>query len=374
MTQPYIDADSHVLEPEDMFEKYLEPAYRDDMPIARTGYQVTANGTGFFLGMKLGSWEFSIGEDPALPTSHLADSYARYAREGFPVTSYLDAMDRTGIDYMVLYPTTSLYTTHAGSLHADVAAAYRRAYNNWLHDFCSDGDQRLVGAGAVDLRDPEAAAREAERCVKDLGFKAIVINPAPAGAVRMSDPECDRLWATLVDLDVPLALHCAAFNGSDPIFEDYFPRLPEVAGPVAFTIGNMIASATLITGGVLDRHPTLRVVHLECGAGWAVHWPYRLKASVMGASKNAPSAGRHPVDIFREQCFVSADPDDPDIEHLIDVLGNADSIVVGSDFGHPEGWQYGQAPEKIVALDGVSDESKHKIMWENPSRLYGIGV
>ena len=157
-------------------------------------------------------------------------------------------MDRTGIDYMVLYPTTSLYTTHAGSLHADVAAVYRRAYNNWLHDFCSDGDQRLVGAGAVDLRDPDAAAREAERCVKDLGFKAIVVDPAPAGAVRMSDPECDRLWATLVDLDVPLVLDCAVFNGSGSDLRGLLPAsAPKSPARSVFTIGNIIASATLIT-------------------------------------------------------------------------------------------------------------------------------
>src|SRR5205809_647934 len=84
-----------------------------------------------------------------------------------PAEMYHLAMERTGIDYMVVYPSVGLLAVTVPKLAADTAAAYRRAYNNWLHDFCSAAGGRVFGAASVDLRNAEEAAREARRCVKE---------------------------------------------------------------------------------------------------------------------------------------------------------------------------------------------------------------
>jgi predicted TIM-barrel fold metal-dependent hydrolase len=264
----FIDTDSHVIEPDDIWDKYLDPKYRADAPRTRVGYKNGEEGFGFFNDVTVGGVNMPFGSYGHLSVMpDLGEIYDEYARAGFPARSYVDAMDKTGIDYMVLYPTAGLYTNQAPDTKADAAAAYRRAYNDWLHDFCSEGDRRLIGAGAIDLRDPEAAAKEAARCVKDLGFKAIMLNPAPVGQYRLYSPEMDRLWATIQDLDVPVGIHCGALNASDPFLYDYFPDLLYAQGVSAFAIGNMIACASMIIGGVLERHPKLRVAHLEAGSG-----------------------------------------------------------------------------------------------------------
>jgi predicted TIM-barrel fold metal-dependent hydrolase len=392
----FIDSDAHVIEPRDMFERYLEPKYRAQMPVAWADYQGEPLAFGFEIRVPKpsgGEYVMPFGNDPltgrnridmhsrlasfdggarvALPGHD--EAYAEFARQGFPPEMYALAMDRSGIDYMVVYPTSGLLTTAVPDLPADTATAYRRAYNNWLHDFCAAAGDRVLGTAAVDLRDAEEAAREARRCVKEFDFKAVYINPVPVGEHRLYDDFYEPLWNTLEDLDVPLAIHTGTGNAADQMLYHYLPRLRTAQTTVAFTIGNMLACTALIMGGVLEQHPRLRVVHLESGAGWVPFWLDRLAASVQGGLRglDIPGLTMHPVEYFQRQCFISADQDDPGIKHVIASLGD-DNIVTATDFGHPEGRRYTVAAQEILELPDVSLVSKKKMMWDNALRLYPI--
>jgi predicted TIM-barrel fold metal-dependent hydrolase len=274
---------------------------------------------------------------------------------------------------MVVYPSVGLLSTAATELAPDAAAAIRRAYNDWLHDFCSQTGGRVFGAASVDLRDAEEAAREARRCVNEFGFKAVHVNPVPVGKHRLYDSFYEPLWNALEDLDVPLAVHTGAGVAADQMLYYYLPGLRTAQVTVAFTIGNMLASTALIMGGVLERHPRLRVVHLESGAGWVPFWLDRLAASVQGGFRglDIPGLKLSPIEYFRRQCFISADPDDPFIKQAIEMIGDG-NIVTATDFAHPEGRRYESAVKEILELPGVSLESKRKIMWDNALRLYPI--
>ena len=231
-----IDSDAHVLEPADMFEKYLEPEFRSPLPIAWSGYAGEPLAFGFKLVIpsaaggeyvmpfgrdpmnderrsRFGGFAFDEGEPVTLPGHD--EAYLDFARKGFAPEIYSMAMERTGIDYMVVYPTVGLLTTAVPNLAADAAAAYRRAYNNWLHDFCSEAGGRVFGAASVDLRDAEEAAREARRCVNQFGFKAVHINPVPVGNHRLYDSFYEPLWNALEELDVPLAIHTGTGTAAD---------------------------------------------------------------------------------------------------------------------------------------------------------------
>jgi predicted TIM-barrel fold metal-dependent hydrolase len=393
---PFIDSDAHVIEPPDMFEKYLEPKFRDRLPYAWAGYQGEPLAFGFELRIPApggGEYVMPFGRDPLTGKnaidahSHFAsleagaritlpgqdEAYAEFARQGFPPEMYKVAMEQTGIDYMVVYPSVGLLATAVPNLEADRAAAYRRAYNNWLHDFCSATGGRVFGAASVDLRDAEEAAREARRCVKDFDFKAVHINPVPVCEHRLYDDFYEPLWNALEDLNVPLAIHTGTGTAADEMLYYYLPRLRTAQTTVAFTMGNMLACTALIMGGVLERHPKLKVVYLESGAGWVPFWLDRLAASVQGGFRGLeiPGLKLHPMDYFKRQCFISADPDDPGIPQVISYLGD-DNIVTATDFGHPEGRHYAVAVKAMMELPGVSLESKKKIMWDNALRLYPI--
>jgi uncharacterized protein len=390
----FIDSDAHVLEPADMFERYLEPDFRSPMPVAWSDYRGEPLAFGFKLEIpsptgerhvmpfgrdplnaernaRNGGISFDAGARVALPGHD--EAYTDFARKGFAPETYPLAMDRTGIDYMVVYPTVGLLSTAVPDLAPETAAAYRRAYNNWLHDFCASAGGRVFGAASVDLRDAMEAAREARRCVKDFGFKAVHINPVPVGRHRLYDTFYEPLWSMLEELNVPLAIHTGTGTAADDMLYHYLPGLRTAQTTVAFTIGNMLACTALIMGGVLERHPRLRVVHLESGAGWVPFWLDRLAASVQGGFRGLeiPGLKMSPIDYFRRQCYISADPDDPGIKQVIDALGD-ENIVTATDFAHPEGRRYARAVQELLELRGVSADSKRKIMWDNALRLYPI--
>ena len=142
----------------------------------------------------------------------------------------------------------------------------------------------------------------------------------------------------------------------------------------AFVLGNMIACAALIMGGVLERHPRLRVVHLESGAGWAAFWLERLASGVQGGFRGleVPGLKLSPIEYFKRQCYISCDQDDPEIKHVLETLGD-NNIVLSTDFGHPEGRRYIDAAREFVETD-IAEESKRKIMWDNGVRLYDIDI
>jgi uncharacterized protein len=367
----YIDADSHVLEPADMWEKYLEPKFRRFAPSHAVGYR--GDPPGFFLQIRIGGTLMPTFQMPDLvQMPGLEESYGDYMRRGFGPDCYQTALERTGMDYMVVYPTIGLYATAVPGLSPAVAAAYRRAYNNWLYDFCKGAGPRLIGVGSVDLRDPNEAANEARRCVRELGMRAVTFNPEPVNDTALHDRFYDPLWQAVSELGVPLGVHVAGGTALHQVGMDYFPQWSDGRGLCAFTIGNMIACLSFVGGGILERFPDLKVAFLESGAGWPAFWLERIQAGVQGANRGGKVAGlsKSPIEYFQRQCYISADPDDPGIAQVAAVLGD-DNIVTATDFGHMEGKGYIHALDEILALE-LPPDTKRKIMWDNAARLYNL--
>lgn len=380
----YVDSDAHILEPEDLWDRYLEPEFQANAP--RTVVEwISAEEHGLpqaIDGLAYHQETHVAGESmPAFDTGYpikgafqmpgCADVYDEYRQMGFAPDAYELVLDRSGIDYMVLYPTAGLTMNCADGIAPAQAAAHCRAYNNWLHDFCRGADPRLVGVGAIDLRDPALAAAEATRVVRDLGFHGVQINPEPLpGVPPLQDPRYEELWATIAELGVPLALHLAPISPHN-VARYYFGPWHMGIGASAFILGNMLASVSLILGGVLERHPGLRVVHLETGCGWVPFWLERMEAGILGSTRGLSPLKLSPNEYFQRQCRIAADPDDPWIPQFIESLGD-DCLVTNTDFGHPEGKGYVHAIDDTLALENVSDASLRKMMWDNAATLYGL--
>ena len=371
----YIDSDAHVLEPPDLWQRYLDPQFQHEMPISRAGYErdpFAYYNECFVHGVGMPS--FLVGV--AVPAPGLEEAYGEYQELGWSPEVYKRVLDKTGIDKMVLYPTVGLFATSVPSLTADTAAAYRRAYNRWLRDFCSEADDRVVGIASLDLRDPAEAAREAHRCVKEYGFRGVTVHPNPVTSHPLFHEFHDPLWQALCDLDVPIGFHSGAGTPLDVGF-GHFPTWGPGRSVASFSFSYMLTCMAMIGGGVLERFPTLRLAFLEAGCGWLPYLLDRMQAGIQGSnraeSRFLPMEGltMHPVDYFRRQCFVASDPDDPHLAYAISELGD-ECIVTATDFGHPEGRGYLEAIGETLAIPGIADESKAKIMWDNAARLYGI--
>ena len=212
-----IDADGHVLEPPDCWQRYIDPAYRERAIRVRRGEDgrdaLLIDGrparltTSEMLG-GLGGMGKSIDE---LAAACLAGRYAESAPA--PATdpaARIARLDADGIAAVILYPSLGLQW-EAEVPDAGYALANARAYNRWIEEFCSGGAGRLVPIAHLTLGDPEEAASELRRAVR-AGARGGFLLPFTLSGVPHGHPDHDPLWAAAEELDVPIAIH----TGVDP--------------------------------------------------------------------------------------------------------------------------------------------------------------
>ena len=176
----------------------------------------------------------------------------------------LAAMDERGIDLQVLSPNP---LTSLANVEAAPAVAFARRHNDAMAELVARAPDRLAGFAQLPVQDPAAAVAELDRAVGELGLLAPYL-PTDVGR-PLDDPALDPLWAACVERDVPVLLHPAP-DGIDRPRRD--ERLARFDGDLwlGFCYEETLAVATLVLGGVLDRHPALDVC-LSHGGG-ATSW------------------------------------------------------------------------------------------------------
>ena len=369
-----VDADGHILEAPDLWERYLEPHYRERAlrlrPDANGIEYLEIDGTpskivrGGMLGM-VGSMGRPIAE-VAPSRDH---TYVKGATFGaMDARERLQRLDRENLEAAFLYPTLGVLW-EAECTNAEIAQAYTRAYNRWIVDFCADSAGRLIPIAHLSLGDPAAAAAELERAVR-AGARGAWVAPFTLTKKPHGHPDHDRLFATAQDLDVPIAIH--------PTFEPKWAapgRFENLHGASFFlnvTAADAVRHAftTLFQFATLDRFPRLKVVVLESGAGWIGYWLDRMdgyRASLLGVAvplKEKPSV------YFRRQCWISCDPDEHTIPPLMELYGE-DRFFWASDFPHPD-----HTGDYLVELDELAQRlaasARQKLLGENVQRAYGV--
>ncbi len=371
-----LDSDLHVMETREVYERYLDERFRGRAP----QYKGLAN-TNFpwweVEGRPIPPWATApevVGPQNYLdaPTEGI---YGRLRRRGFDAACALEAMDLEGIDIAVMYRTWAHMVVSIDDLDAPYAQALCRAFNDWLTDYCSADPARLMPAAIVSLHDPELAAEEARRAVQEKGHVAAVLLPMPVQGRYFHAPECDVLWSEIERLNVPLAFHGTSGGASSDYVSNRFaghPSFRTLNHAVSFPLELMLALAAMTAGGVLERHPNLRVAFLEGNCGWLPWWLHRLDGQWQKyGGGEATRLSALPSEYFLRQCFIGTDVDEELLRVVIDELGD-DTIVVSTDYPHADG-AFPRAVDTFLALEGVSVESKRKILWDNCARLYHLG-
>ena len=360
-----IDADGHVLEPPDLWERHIDPAFRHQAP---RGFGVMSVEV---LGRRMPDVPGGITDEAP---DYSAGPNARYgfaARRGFDPVSQIEAMDIEGIDLAVLYPSRGLYAASVDGMPPKLSGAICRAYNRWLAEFCRHAPDRLLGAGMVTLHDPGVAVEEAVYAVEQCGMRAIFIRPNPVNGRTIDHRDFDPLYAELERLGVPLATHEGAGVHLAQFGRDRYDTLFKLH-VMCHAVENMGACLDLIVGGVLERHPKLRVAFLESGAGWAPWWLERMDEHWEGyfGTRDAPYLRMKPSAYFRRQCYISTEVDERFTAHVIEAFGDG-CVTLGSDYPHGDG-KFPHAIEEFLKVETLSAPQKRKILWDNPLRLYGI--
>ncbi|MDE0355731.1 MAG: amidohydrolase family protein [Deltaproteobacteria bacterium] len=366
-----LDSDMHIMEPPDLWETYLEPEFKPLAPRGVTSENVRDLRMRHPDGRLWGLPDVHAGN---VTQGHNFEKnqgiYGDHSERGWVAEVQLEAMDIEGIDVAVLYPTRGLQALSEPDMDPRFAAALARAYNNWLYDFCRADPVRLLGAGMLSPLDVDEAVAEARRCARELGFRGIFMRSNPINDRNFHDEYYEPLWSELEDLGMPLGLHESSSSGVRQVGDQFEPNFM-LRRVFAQPVEQMLALGSICAGGVLARHPNLRVAFLEANCGWL---PWLLWRMDEGYEREAdvwsPDLAMPPSEYFRKQCFVSVEPDETPVKYVIDYMGN-DRIVFSTDYPHGDS-KFPNAVESFLELSTISEEDKHKILWDNCAAYYAL--
>lgn len=378
-----VDADSHVLEPPDLWSRYVEPRFRDRavrVVRADAGHDVLlVDGKPAKLTTPEMLGDFG-GMGRTLDEQANAALSGRYA-DNAPAAATdprarIAQLDREGVAATVLYPSLGLQwpaeTTDAAYVHANLVA-----YDRWLEDFCADSDGRLVAVAHLALGDPHDAAKELRRAVAN-GARGGVLLPYAHDGKPHGHPDHDPLFAAACDLGVPLGIH----TGVDPVTRDLYRRYDGLTWPDAIPQGIWFlqlmfsqavqqAFSTFFLHGTFDRFPELKLVVLEAGAGWLGFWMDRMDAMFAGALRLTMPLRDLPSTYVRRNVWISADPDERALAAIIPYVG-ADRFVWASDYPHSD--HTGGYIEHVHALARLlpDEPERRALLGANAAALYDI--
>lgn len=323
-----ISADSHLMEPSDLWTRYIELAYRDRAPYRR--------GEGESERLVFPEREIIVS-----PSSAMRSAQLRHQAEGWQNTGGWDPAQRLqdqdidGIGAEVLYPTIGLSLLAVEDV--PFQKALTAAYNTWLADFCADAPDRLIGLALICVDDIEWSVQELERTRK-------------------------------------LGLHAAGSRRREST-----AGLPPVRRLVSSILGTSHAVQESLTemlvGGIFGRHPALKVISAENDITWLPSYMERLahdfpkmrKFVVQDVEYPYPLA---PIDYFRQNVYATFEDEvaGVQIRHHIGI----DKLMWASDYPHEDStWPDSRA---VLAqnLAGVPAEEAALIARKNVLSVYNL--
>jgi aminocarboxymuconate-semialdehyde decarboxylase len=250
----------------------------------------------------------------------------------------LQRMDAAGIDFQVLSPSPLTYFHH---IDAPSAITYCRRHNDALAELVRRHPHRLGGLAALPMQDPAAAREELERAVRELGLWGAAIGTEFAEPLH--GEALDPLYDAFVKLDVPLFLHPAPTGIDGPPGDPNLKRF-DLDVVIGFAAQETIAVATLIFGGVLERHPKLDV-WVSHGGGAAALLAGRLALAGMKrpwATEAMKKDGAFEAMLNRLWLDTHLN-DDRALDLLVRVVGT-ERLVYGTNFAgwdQPDDGQHG---------------------------------
>jgi uncharacterized protein len=373
---PAVDADGHILEPADLWQKYIDPKYRDRavrIDHDEKGWEVllfdnkpaeVVRGTlGALGGVGMNPDEFFIPGNKTYMDGCPPGSYDPKAR--------LKVMDDEGIDIAMLYPTIGIFW-EGWVQDPKLATAYSRAYNRWIVDFCSYDKKRLFPIAHISLIDPEGAVEETIRAKKD-GCVGVYLSPdmVARSHKHFDHPDFVRFWETVQDLQMPVGFHVVVRD--QPSFNEWI-RKDEDFGLFNFTflaIDVMAGFTQMMALAMFEKYPRMKCTVLESGANWISAWLDRMDHKYI-PMRSRSSLKMKPSEYFYRQCVVSADPDETMTAQVVEHIG-ADYFVWASDYPHIDS-SFGVAKEIRERIEPLPVEAQRKVLGGNAIRFYNLPV
>ena len=382
MAKPLVvDADGHVLEPADLWERYLEPRFKDRAIRIRLDskglefVEIDRRKSAFLRGGTLGGLGGAYQDQRELMTPGKV-TYAECCRRtpgAIDPHARIKEMDAEGIDVAILYPTIGICWERECE-DPELSAAYCRAYNNYLFDYCAAHRERLIPVAHVNLRDVSFAVAEVQR-VKGKA-KGVFVTPFPCNGRPHGDSYYDPFWAACEAAGLPVSSHVqvrADSLGSGLYHADHYPPtaddIPRWFYFMQLAEDSMLGLNCLFQGAVLQRFSNLKYVMLEAGCGWVPGWMDRAdgKFEKFGFTTRL---SEKPSEVFRRRCWISTDVDEISIGGVARTIG-ANHMMWATDYPHVDAHEH-PLTELRKNMQGLSEEEQQWILGRTAAELYRL--
>jgi len=235
-----------------------------------------------------------------------------------------------------------------------------RYLNEQTAAMCAESGGRLLGLAAVPLQDIDGAIDELRHAVHSLNLVGVEIGSNVNGRA-IGDARFDAFFEACVTLDLPVFVHALKPACMERLVG---PALLQQVLAYPSEVG--LAAASVITGGLLQRHPGLRIAFSHGGGTLAALLP-RLQQGWKTFPALAESIAASPVDQAQRLYFDTLVFDAPTLRHLVAIFG-ADALMLGTD--HPFNFH---EPHPLARLDeaGLDAATRAALAFGNARRFLG---
>jgi predicted TIM-barrel fold metal-dependent hydrolase len=378
-----VSGDSHAVPPPDDWTDYVEARYHYLLPAMNEDNERYRQLLGLFA-------------DFSPQVLSVMDTDGIWAGGGYlgcwDCDVRLAEMDREGVAAEFVYPgdprAISPLSPQFRPLAQDAVAAGVRAYNRWVADAFGAAKDRILCVGDPASQPDLDAILDELDWMAEHGFAGAYV-PGYFHRVDMPPPHArywDRFWSRLTDHGFPAVIHagwgqkqCEFFNGIEALrrnmeAEGRNDLLAEIINNAdKFFSKDMRprrAMWNLMLGGVLDRHPRLRLLMTEVRGDWLPGTLQHLD-HVFERSRGEVAARRRPSEIWREQGLMSLSfvhRAEVEMRHELGV----ETVFFGRDYPHAEGTWPNTADWLGDAFAGVPDDELRLMLGENAIRALGL--
>ncbi|MEK6580679.1 MAG: amidohydrolase family protein [Bdellovibrionota bacterium] len=271
----------------------------------------------------------------------------------------LSECSQHGIDVQVLSTVPVLFNYWTKPEHG---LEISRFLNDHIAEVTAKNPKHFVGLGTVPLQSPELAARELERCVKDLGFAGVQIG-SHVNDWNLNDPELFTFYRAAEKLGAALFVHPWDMMGQEKM-PKYF--LPWLVGMPAET---SLAICSMIFGGIFEKFPRLRVCFAHGGGAFPSSIGRIEQGFLSRPDLCAVDNKKNPRD-YLGKFFVESMVHDPEIlKQLLGLLGE-NRVALGSDYPFPLGEA---VPGSMIdSMSELSTQVKQQIYQDNALEWLGL--
>jgi predicted TIM-barrel fold metal-dependent hydrolase len=367
-----VDADGHILEDKNLWENYLEAKYKPKALRLKKDHagleymEIEGRPSKFLTGGMFAGLS-AMGETQMGRNS--ADYGGRAPLGAMDPAERLKRIEKENLEAAFLYPTLSLLY-EVETIDPEMAQAYTRAYNRYIVDFCKNSGGKLLPIAHLSLGDPQAAAKELERAVKD-GCKGGWVCQFVMTRKPHAHPDHDVVFAQAQELGVPLGIHPSL----EPVWA-MSGRYDWSYLRGQFFFNNVVASDSIRHAftsfyqyGTFEKFPKFKLVLLEAGASWIAYWLDRLDAVFASGIGRTLTLKEKPSFYFDRQVWISADPDERALPAMVDLVG-AEKFFWASDFPHPD--HAGNYIEEVEEMaEKLAPDARRKVLGDNVMKVYG---